>query len=148
MIELLYLLIRIRQNYETCPKCRQRWNARLRDRHTVIRVGNETFVCRCGDKHWTGLLEWCHLTELQRREYFVSPLEVGVLITCIFASPFFAYFIGDGMKSAATALRWGALIGLGSAAISWTIKILVIKISLRRCPHETGFVPGTAPWTW
>ena len=148
LFELIRILQGIHEDYEKCPKCGERWNARARDRSTVVRIGKEAFVCRCGDQHWTGLLEWSHLTEKQRRDYFISSLEIGVLMICLVCPPLFAYFIGNGIKSAMVALDWGAVIGFGLLAVSWAIKMLVVKISLRRCPHEVGFISGTAPWMW
>jgi len=112
----------------------------------VIRVGRETFRCKCPKEWRTDCTEWAHLTPDLRRSYFLSSAEIGVLAISTLVPPFFAYFV-DGWKAAGTAARWGFTFGLAFAALLWMIKMAIVFFSLRRVAHS---VPprGGWPWNW
>ncbi|MCI0423530.1 MAG: hypothetical protein L0312_30650, partial [Acidobacteria bacterium] len=80
--------------YQKCPKCGETWSAQL-SQARVLRVGKEAFVCKCGTAWPTGRMEWIHLNTEQRRAYFVSTAEIGVLVICLLAPALFGYFIGN-----------------------------------------------------
>ena len=127
--------------HQQCPNCGQRWSARLSEQQ-VIRIGRESFRCNCGAIWPTGSLEWSHLLPKQRREYFVSTAEIGVLVVCVLIPPLFAYFIANGWHSALRAFGWGFCTGLVFVAFLWLIKLAIVALSLRRCPPASPGVAG------
>lgn len=119
--------------YKQCPDCGQKWAARL-SQQEVIRLGRETFTCKCKKQWPTGCVEWNHLSREQRRAYFVSTAEIGVLVICTFMPALFGYFIGNGWPSALNAAAWGFVVGVAFVAVLWLIKVSMVGLSLRRCP--------------
>ena len=87
--------------YDKCPTCKQIWGARL-SQADVIRIGKETFVCKCGTAWRTGRVEWAHLTPRMRHSYFLSTAEIGVLVLCPLAGALFASLV--------TANKWMGLL--------------------------------------
>ena len=122
--------------YNKCPDCGQTWSAQL-SQAEVIRLGKETFTCKCGKVWPTGHAEWAHLSATQRRGYFLSTAEIGVAIIFVLLPPIFGYIIGvHGWRSALTGLIWGGAIGAVIIGICWVLKSIYVALSLRRCPHE------------
>ena len=125
--------------YNHCPDCGQKWSARL-SQSAVTRIGKEVFKCKCGKLWPTGYREWCHLQAKERRGYFLSEAEIGVLTICTFVPPLFAYFVANGWISALRASGWGFCVGLVFVAILWIIKLCIVALSRRRCPSPGSFV--------
>jgi len=124
--------------YQQCPDCGQKWATQLSSNQQVIRLGKEIFICKC-EKRWpTGRIEWSHLGRKQRRQYFISSAEIGVLLICTFVPPLFAYFIGNGWPSALVAMGWGFVCGIVFVACLWLIKAILVGLSLRRCPSQAA----------
>ena len=127
--------------YKKCPACKQTWSAQL-SQADVIRIGEETFVCKCGTAWPTGRIEWAHLTPRMRRSYFLSTAEIGVLILWPFAGGLFAFFIAQNKWMG---LLWGILGGLVVAAafvaVMWALKFTIVKFSLHRCPPDLLSTP-------
>lgn len=131
-----------------CPDCRQTWGAQLSEAN-VIRIGKETFTCKCGKQWLTGRDEWAHLSSEQKREYFFSQAEIGVAIICVAIPPLFAFFIGgNGWRSAMAAGLWGSLAAAVIVGFLWTLKMIFVSLSLRRCPHDVPDIRGLWPWEW
>ena len=82
----------IHVHYQKCPICKQTWSAQLSATH-VTRIGAEVFVCKCGTQWPTGHTEWAHLTSSNRRAYFLSTAEIGVMILWPFVGGLFTFFI-------------------------------------------------------
>ncbi len=78
--------------YQKCPSCGATWSAQLSEAD-VIRLGKETYTCKCNKRWSTGQVEWAHLSPEKRREYFFSTAEIGVLVLCVGIPPLFAWFI-------------------------------------------------------
>lgn len=135
--------------YQKCPTCGQTWSSRLVENSTEVRVGKEVFVCKCGTTHPTGNVEWAHLDAKQRKGYFFGSAEIGSVIICTFFPALFAYLVMNGWHSALTAAMWGFLFGLAVVALLWSVRMVNVRLSLRRCPHDNpAFVPGAVPWHW
>lgn len=135
--------------YQKCPTCGQTWSSRLVENSTEMRVGKEVFVCKCGIEHPTGNVEWAHLDPKQRKSYFFGSAEIGAVIICTLLPALFAYFVANGWTSALTAGGYGLLFGLAVVAVLWSVRMVNVRVSLRRCPHDNpGFVPGSVPWEW
>ena len=130
--------------YQKCPKCGQTWSAQL-SQARVIRIGKEVFVCRCGTEWPTGRIEWVRLNQAQRRAYFVSTAEIGVLVICTLSPALFGYFIGDGWRSALKAAGWGLLVGAGFVLVLWGIKLCIVGVSKFRTRH---IVPKLSQVQW
>lgn len=141
------MFVHVKVYYQKCRECGSTFNAKL-SQSNVIRVGKEVFVCKCKTAFDTGKKEWAHLSMGERRGYFFSQAEIGVLLICTFIPGLFAYFIGNGIESALSAITWGFLVGVAFILVLWMIKSVIVKTSLRRCPHEAGYVPGVPPWCW
>jgi hypothetical protein len=133
--------------YQVCPTCKKTWSAQL-SQAKVIRLGHETFRCKCGKDWDTGRKEWAHLTREQRLSYFFSQAEYGVLAICTVTPPLFAYFIADRWRSAGMAAVYGLLVGLFFCVLLWAHKMLLVKLSLRRCPHPIADLRGGWPRNW
>lgn len=118
--------------YKKCPDCGERWAAQL-SQTEVIRLGKEVFVCKCNKQWPTGRVEWAHLSRAQRRAYFVSTAEIGVLVICTIMPALFGYFVGNGWSSALSWSLWGFAFGVVFVAVLWSIKAVLVAISLRRC---------------
>lgn len=127
--------------YQKCPTCKQTWSAQL-SQADVIRIGKETFVCKCKTAWPTGRVEWAHLTPQMRRSYFLSTAEIGALILGPFTGGLFAFFLAQN--------RWigllrGILGGLVVAsvfvAVMWALKFTFVMFSLHRCPPELLSTP-------
>jgi len=136
--------------YQVCSKCGKKFSAKLYPNSTEVRIGKETYRCSCGEEYSTGHREWANLAEEERRGYFVSSAEIGVVIISTAMPALFAYFVFDGWRSAGRAAVWGLLVGLVIIAFLWTIKIVIVKLSKRRVPvvAETFGPPGLWPWQW
>jgi|GEM_PF-4413949 len=134
--------------YNRCPSCGSTWSTRLIEQTSEIRLGKEEFVCECGISYKTGNIEWAHLDEKQRRGYFFSSVEAGIVVICTLVPPLFAYFVADGWRSAFKTAAWGTAIAAVFVLLSWAIKAICVKQSLRRLPHELAYIPGSLPWTW
>jgi len=119
--------------YKQCPDCHQKWAARL-SQQNVIRVGREVFVCKCRKEWPTGCAEWSHLSREQKRAYFISSAEIGVLFLCTFIPPLFGYFIANGWPGAFKAAGGGFAVGVLFVGFLWLIKLFLVGLSLRRCP--------------
>lgn len=133
-------------SYYQCAQCKQRWGFRYSE-SPVIRVGKEIFVCRCGKSWPTGYVEWAHLNAQQRRDYFISTAEIGVLVICTFIPALFGYAIGErGWRSALVAAGGGLAVGLVFVLILWTIKLGIVGLSLRRRPQPAGNANPTVPF--
>ena len=128
-------------HYQKCPTCRQTWNAQLGTTN-VIRLGKETYTCKCGIDWETGRVEWSHLTPRQRRSYFLSTAEIGVLILWPFVGGLFTYFIA---KDKLWGLIWGVVGGLLVAGVfvlvMWWLKFAFARASLRRSPLDRLSTP-------
>lgn len=127
-------MARVTVYYKKCPDCGQKWATQLSPNQQVIRLGKETFTCKCKKQWPTGRVEWSHLSREQRRAYFVSSAEIGVLVICTIMPALFGYFIGNGWSSALRAGIWGFGVGVMFAAVLWLVKISLVGLSLRRCP--------------
>ena len=139
--------------YQKCPDCGQTWSTQL-SQAKVIRLGKEVYVCKCNKAWPTGHVEWVHLTPEQRRQYFFSTAEIGVLVISVLAPALFGFFVASGAHwtpamGALVAASYGFLVGLVFVAILWALKMLYVRLSLRRCAHENAFEPrGALPWQW
>jgi len=135
--------------YNICQKCGRKFNQRL-SQSSEVRVGKEVFTCKCGEQYTTGLMEWTHLTPKRRFDYFVSSGEIGLLLICTLAPALFAFFIsGHKVDTTLRVTSWGLLVAAIGIGISWSIKMLVVKRSLKRVPHEDPFAArGGWPWNW
>jgi len=122
--------------YKHCPDCGENWAAQL-SQSRVIRLGKEFYICKCNKQWPTGRVEWSHLSREQRRTYFVSTAEIGVLVICTIMPALFGYFIGNGWSAALRAGIWGFGVGVVFAAFLWLIKISLVGLSVRRCPIGT-----------
>ena len=131
----------IRVFYQKCPTCKQTWSAQL-SQEPVIRIGRETFVCKCGTVWPTGRVEWAHLTPRMRRSYFFSTAEIGVLLLCPSVGGLFAFFIAGNRW---TGMLWGLLGGLAVAMAlilaMWVLKFVFARLSLRRSPPDLLLAP-------
>lgn len=127
--------------YKRCPNCNQTWSAQL-SQAEVIRIGKETFVCKCGTAWPTGRVEWAHLTPRMRRSYFLSTSEIGVSILLPLTFGLFAFVIAQNKWMG---FLWGILGGLAMAAVfvavMWALKLTIVKFSLRRCPPDILSTP-------
>jgi hypothetical protein len=127
--------------YQKCPTCKQTWSAQL-GTAKIIRIGEETYTCKCGISWETGRVEWAHLTPQQRRSYFLSTAEVGVLILWPFVGGLFTFFIA---KNKWMGLLWGIVGGLLVAAffvlVMWGFKYMFVRLSLKRCPLDRLSTP-------
>ena len=127
--------------YQRCPTCKQTWAAEL-SQADVIRIGKEVFVCTCGIAWPTGRVEWAHLTPRMRRPYFLSTAEIGVVILSPLVGALFTFFIA---RNKWMGLLWGIFGGLAVAAVflavMWTLKLMFVILSLRRCPPEPLSTP-------
>ena len=141
------MFVHVKVYYQKCPQCGAKFNERL-SQSSVLRVGKETYVCRCNTAFDTGKKEWAHLSVDERRGYFFSQAEIGVMLISAVVPGVFGYFVGSGIESAVSASAWGFLFGAAFVGILWTIKTIIVKTSLRRCPHEPGYVAGVPPWCW
>ena len=134
--------------YKKCPDCGSTWSAQL-SQTKVIRLGRETYTCKCPKEWPTGHTEWAHLTPRQCKEYFFSSAEIGVLVICTVMPALFGYFVGaQGLISAAIAAGWGLVVGLSFVAFLWFLKMVYVKLSLRRLPHPVTELHGGWPWNW
>jgi hypothetical protein len=88
-------LARVTVYYKRCPDCGQKWATQL-SQSQVIRLGKEAFICKCNKRWQTGRVEWSHRSREQRRAYFVSSAEIGVLVICTIMPA----LIGNGWSSA------------------------------------------------
>jgi len=129
-------MITVKVYYQKCPECGQTWAARLSEQE-IVRIGKEVFICKCNKEWPTGCTEWTHLNTGQRRDYFVSTAEIGVLLICTFIPPLFGYFISGGWNAALRAGMWGFLVGVVFVSVLWAIKGCIVGLSLRRCPAES-----------
>lgn len=127
--------------YNKCDECGSTWSTRL-SQVDVIRIGKETFICKCGTAWPTGYVEWAHLTPRQRRSYFLSTAEIGLLILCPFVGGLFGYFIALNKWSG---LLKGAVGGLAVAfvwvMVMWMLKFVFVQLSLRRHPLDPVATP-------
>jgi hypothetical protein len=126
-------MARVTVYYKQCPDCGQKWATQL-SQSQVIRLGREAFICKCKRQWPTGRVEWNHLSHEQRRAYFISSAEIGVLVICTIMPALFGYFIGNGWPSALKAEAWGFVVGAVFVAVLWLIKLSLVGLSLRRCP--------------
>jgi hypothetical protein len=134
--------------YNKCPDCGRTWSARFSEAN-VIRLGRETYTCKCPKEWQAGHIEWVHLTPEQRKSYFFSTAELGVVVMCVLAPALFGYFVGSrGFISAGIAAGWGLLVGLGWVGFLWFLKVIYVKLSLRRLPHPVTDLRGGWPWNW
>jgi hypothetical protein len=122
--------------YKECPICGQKWAERI-SQSRVIRLGKETFICKCKKQWPTGRVEWSHLSRDQRRAYFVSTAETGVLVISTIMPALFGYFVGNGGPAALRAGIWGLGVGVLLAGVLWMIKLWLVALSLRRSPVGT-----------
>lgn len=129
-------------HYNKCQSCGQTWSVQLSPQTDVIRLGREHFTCKCGIAWETGHFEWAHLTPAQRRSYFFSTAEIGVLLLGPFTGALFTFFIA---RNRWLGLLWGLLGGFVVAALAatfmWTLKYIFIRLSLRRCPFDPNAIP-------
>ena len=65
-------------NYQHCPKCSNTFCWTLRP--DALRVGEEVFVCKCGERYSSGKHEWAHLSKTQKFFYFCSESAVGIML--------------------------------------------------------------------
>ena len=137
----------VRVYYQKCPDCGSTWSTQL-SQQRVIRLGKEFYVCKCKKQWPTGHTEWAHLTPEQRKEYFFSTAEIGVLLICTVCPALFGYFIGSGWRSALNAGTWGIVVGIVWIGFLWVLKMIFVKFSLRRSPHPVIDVRGGWPWDW
>lgn len=71
------------------------------------------------------------------------------MLIASFCPGLFAYFIGPGWRSALNASKIGFMVGLGIVALIWAIKMLIVRLSLHRCPHPNPTeLRGLWPWQW
>ena len=146
-------MVYVRVYYQKCPDCGQTWSAQL-SQFKVIRLGKESYVCKCKKAWPTGNVEWVHLTPEQRRGYFFSQAEIGVLVISVLAPALFGFFLAGWVHrtpamGALVAASYGLLLGFVFVGILWSLKMLYVRLSLRRCPHEDRFEPrGALPWQW
>lgn len=129
-------MARVTVYYRYCPDCRQKWAEHL-SQSKVTRIGKETFVCKCNKSWPTGNVEWARLGKGERRSYFLSSAEIGVLLISLLVPPLFGYFIGPGWVSALRAGAWGLAVGSLFVLFLWLIKVCIVAFSLRRCPAAT-----------
>ncbi len=141
------MFVRVKVYYKKCPDCGSTWSAQL-SQQEVIRLGKEFYVCKCKKQWPTGHAEWANLTAEQRKEYFFSTAEAGVLLLWTVSPALFGYFIGSGWGSAVNAGAWGFLFGVVWIGFLWLVKMTFVKLSLRRCPHPVLDVRGGWPWNW
>jgi hypothetical protein len=143
------VFVHVKVYYQKCPDCGATWSAQL-SKVKVIRLGREAFICKCNKAWPTGHIEWAHLTEDERRGYFFSQAEVGVLLICSLVPALFGYFVGShGFASTTYAAAWGFVVGISCIAILWFIKIGFVWVSLRRVPQAGSSIPhGGWPWNW
>lgn len=131
----------VRVFYQKCPTCGQTWSTQL-SQADVIRLGKEHFVCKCGIEWPTKHIEWAHLTPAQRRSYFLSTAEIGVLILAPLTGGLFTLFIARkpwlGLLSG---LAGGLVVAALFVAAMWSLKYVFVKLSLRRCPFDQFATP-------
>ncbi len=135
--------------YLTCPDCGAKWSAQLSTAN-VVRLGKESFICKCNKEWSTGHREWTHLTLAERRGYFLSQAEIGVLAISVATPALFAAFIAQhAVSGAMTAAAYGLVFGLAFVGVLWALKAIYVRLSLRRCPHENRTeLRGFLPWQW
>src|SRR5438128_696153 len=137
----------VRGYYNRCPDCGTSWSDRL-SQQKVIRIGKETFVCKCPKEWPTGCTEWAHLGEAEKKSYFFSTAEIGVLGICTVLPAIFGFFVGDhGWHSAVYAAVWGAIVGLVFGLFLWSIKCVLVGLSLRRVSRPAGTL-SRGGWPW
>jgi hypothetical protein len=139
----------VRVYYRQCPDCRAKWSSQV-STVNVIRLGKESFTCKCKKQWLTGHWEWAHLSSSARRAYFISEAEIGVLLLSVGTPALFAWFLAEHRISGAlTAAAYGLLFGLLFVAVLWCLKSIYVRLSLRRCPHENSTqLRGLLPWQW
>lgn len=144
-----YPLHGVKVHRRKCIHCGQTWGEHLWD-SAEPRVGKESFVCRCGIKHSTGWVEWAHMLPKRRFDYFFSSAEIGTMVICVFSPGLFGYFVGaHGWRSVMTASAWGFLVGAVLVGMMWTSKMVIVRLSLRRSPHDDPTkLRGLWPWRW
>src|SRR3954454_7259863 len=135
--------------YQVCPDCHAKWSAQL-SRSNVIRLGKEFHTCKCPKQWPTGHIEWAHLTPSERRSYFISEGEIGVVLLSVFTPALFAVFLAQHrLAGALTAASYGLLFGLAFVAVLWSLKSIYVRLSLHRCPHDNSTeLRGALPWQW
>jgi uncharacterized membrane protein (DUF485 family) len=135
--------------YRECPDCRAKWSAQLSTTN-VIRLGKESFTCKCKKQWLTGHKEWAHLSPTERRAYFISEAEIGVLLLSIGTPALFALFLAQHqIIGALAAASYGLLFGLALVVVLWCLKSIYVRLSLRRCPYENRIeLRGLLPWRW
>jgi hypothetical protein len=142
------LLHGVRLQYRQCPDCGKTW-APLLSNATVIRVGRESFTCKCGSDWATGYVEWTHLSPSQKHAYFVSEAEIGAAVISILAPPFFGYFIAENpWRGVLIGAKWGAIVGGAFIALLWAIKCVIVTLSLHRRPPAVNESKSLFPWEW
>ena len=135
------LVTTVRVYYNKCDKCGSTWSTRL-SQADVIRIGKETFICKCGTAWPTGYVEWAHLTPRQRRSYFLSTAEIGLLILCPFVGGLFSYFIALNKRSGLVkGVAGGLVTALVWILVMWTMKFVFVLLSLRRHPLNPMTIP-------
>ncbi len=143
------MFVNVKVYYQECPNCGDTWSEQL-SKANVIRLGKEFHTCKC-DRQWpTGHTEWAHLTPRQRRRYFVSEAEIGVLAISTGTPLLFAPFLAQRpLHGAVTAAAYGLLFGLAFDAVLWFLKATYVRLSLRRVPHpDQAELRGPLPWQW
>jgi hypothetical protein len=77
----------------------------------------------------------------ERRAYFVSEAEIGILFLSVGTPALFALFLAQHrITGALTAAAYGLLVGLAFVVVLWGLKSIYVRASLRRCPHDNGYV--------
>jgi hypothetical protein len=64
--------------------------------HTSGQIGPTRYQCRCGQKYPTGAIEWDHLGDRRRKNYFLLTFLLGFASSVLLSVPCFAsyYFLG------------------------------------------------------